>query len=76
MSFKLTPQEAKDFRERWRIANERIDQELLNTPPEVKLKQLAALFQAAADFGWTRSNEDDQTWRKWKIIRESYVRSS
>lgn len=76
MSLKLTSQEAIDFRERWRLANERTDQELLNTPPEVKLKQLAALFQAAADFGWTRSNEEDQTWRKWKIIREFYAGTS
>lgn len=76
MSLKLTPQEAKNFKERWRLANERIDEELLNTPPEMKLKQLAALFKAATDFGWSGSNEDDQTWRKWKIIRESYVRSS
>ncbi|QQS47645.1 MAG: hypothetical protein IPM66_03030 [Acidobacteriota bacterium] len=73
MSLKLTPEEAKDFKERWRLANERIDQELLNTPPEVKLKQLEALFQAVADFGWTRSTEDDQTWRRWKIIREFYA---
>lgn len=76
MSLKLTPEEAKDFKERWRLVNERIDQELLNTPPEVKLKQLQALFQAAADFGWARTPEDDQTWRRWKIIREFYAGSN
>ncbi len=78
MTLKLTKEEALEFKERWRLANQRINQELLNTPPEVKLKQLAALFGAAATFGWTlpRASEDDQTWQRWKIIRESYAGSN
>lgn len=77
MVIKLSKKDALEFRERWLLANERIDQEFLKTPPEVKLKQLAALFEAAADFGWTepKTSEVNQVWQRWKIIRESYAGS-
>jgi len=40
----ITKQQAQDFKDRWKFVNDFIAQQIRNTPGEVKLQQLSAMF--------------------------------
>ncbi len=60
------------YKERWRLANEAITEDLRHTPVEVKLRQLAVMFEAAHSLGWSdrlRQGEEDVR-QRWRLLRE------
>lgn len=68
----MTKKEARLFRSRWELVNERIAEEIRETPMLEKLRQLAIMFQAGKALGWTermRVGEEDIQ-RRWQRLRE------
>jgi hypothetical protein len=53
MSRRLSKAEARAFRARWRLVNDREELELRSTPANVKLLQFNTLLAWAREFGWT-----------------------
>ena len=52
----MTEAEARAFQTRWKLVNEREDEELRITPVHVKLQQFNMLLSWARCFGWTRES--------------------
>ena len=67
----MNREEAKLFKERWKLVNETINEEIRNTPIETKLQQLAIMFATSQIFDWTSSQEDIEIVRKrWQRLKE------
>ncbi|MBK8316947.1 MAG: hypothetical protein IPL01_24225 [Acidobacteria bacterium] len=73
----MTKEQAREYIDRWRLVNEHIKQEIRETPPELKLKQMAAIFGAAEYLGWKAppSHDDEQASERWRILREIYAKT-
>ncbi|HEX3147286.1 MAG TPA: hypothetical protein VHR66_04340 [Gemmataceae bacterium] len=73
MSRRLSKAEAQAFRTRWRLANEREEQELQSTPLEVKLQQFNTLLAWAHQLGWTTDpKEEAEVRERWVRLRNAY----
>jgi hypothetical protein len=72
---KMTKADGLAFKERWRLANEFIDEEIRNTSPATKLQQLANLYEAAIYFGWFEKLRQDEelVWERWQQLRAKYA---
>jgi len=70
----MTKLDGRQFVKRWKAINAFERQELRNTPPAEKFRQLEALMQSAPAFGWNgeeqKSTEAVRT--RWRRLRESY----
>lgn len=73
---RLTKEDGRKFLQRWRAVNERECQELRDTPPEQKLRQLGSLLALAQGLGWNQllGEGEEETRRRWQQIRKSYER--
>jgi hypothetical protein len=74
----MTKEEAKAFKERWRAVNERIDEEIRNTPTTRKLQQLSSLYNFALTMGWLDrlGLDEEQVWIRWQELRMRYAAST
>lgn len=71
MSRRITADEARAFRDRWRLVNEREIAEMRATPPAEKFRQLANLVESAKALGWTRDEAaETEVWERWALLRE------
>ncbi len=70
----ISPEEARAFRERWRLVAEAEREELRRTPLEVKAAQLASLMASVRDLGWDEAlaAEDEAVWRRWQALRAKW----
>ena len=67
----MTREEALQFKERWRIADERIIQEIRNAEPEVRLKQLRTMFASASLFNRPDlSSEEEAVRARWCLLKD------
>lgn len=68
----MTKDEARQFTERWRLVNEFVTEEVRRTPPEVKLRQLAVLYEAGRTLGWTEklAAGEDEVRERWRVLKE------
>ncbi|MCI0390254.1 MAG: hypothetical protein MOB07_16010 [Acidobacteria bacterium] len=68
----MTKEEALLFKSRWRLANERIAQEIRKTSVLTKLHQLALMFAAGEALGWSeRMREgEEEIYERWQRLRE------
>ncbi|MDX2034388.1 MAG: hypothetical protein SF339_27180 [Blastocatellia bacterium] len=68
----MTKEEARLFRSRWQLANERIAEEIRGTPMVEKLRQLAIMFQAGQALGWTERMRagEEEIQQRWQRLRE------
>ena len=63
--------EAKLFKERWKLVNETINEEIRDTPVEMKLQQLAILFAFGQTMGWTENQTEVELVRnRWLLLKE------
>ena len=70
---RMSRKEAKLFKERWKLVNEKINEEIRNTPIETKLQQLAIMFGAGQFFDWTGSQEEIEIIRnRWQQLKERF----
>jgi hypothetical protein len=65
----LTPEDAHQFLERWRLVEEQEIRELRNTPIETKARQLAALMASRGLFG-----EDPEREKGVREVRARWAR--
>jgi hypothetical protein len=65
----MTKEEALLFKQRWRLVNDRINDEVRQTPVSVKLQQLAIMFAAGPSLGWADNERAGE-----KEVRARWVR--
>lgn len=67
----LTRKEARAFRARWEMVNAAERIELLKTPLDHKLRQLAALMASVQPLGWTDAlaAEEAEVRARWNRLR-------
>jgi hypothetical protein len=70
---KMTKAEAQAWMARWRLVNEAERKELQATPPEVSLRQLAALMASVDQISWREALEAEQAevWERWNRLRKA-----
>ena len=70
----MTKEEALQFKERWKLVNDFTDEEARLTPPDVKLRQVALLYEAAQAFGWAEAlrEGEDEVHERWRRLKEFY----
>lgn len=70
----MTKEEALAFKERWRLVNEFINEEIRQTPLSVKLQQFASMVQFARAMGWEEklSQDDAEARAKWLRLQTAY----
>ena len=55
----MTKEEARAWRERWRLVNEFEREELRTTPTEVKVRQFLSVMRLGRAMGWLDQPTDD-----------------
>lgn len=70
----LSKAEVQAWRQRWRLANEAERAELQATPPEEKLRQLAALMASVDAMGWREAlaGEEEVVRQRWLRLRRAW----
>lgn len=70
----ITKKEAMAFKMRWEIVNEAERQELRETPPSKKLKQLSVLMGWVKDFKWDNAMkaEESEVRERWIKLKRLY----
>lgn len=69
----LTPEQAHNYLDRWKLVSEMEAQELRDTPLEIKVRQLAILMASRHLFEEDQDREDgiSMVRERWARIRES-----
>ena len=66
----MTKQEAQQFKDRWKSVNDFIAHQIRNTPGEIKLQQLSAMFI----IGQRRSSaflaEEQEVRNRWRLLKQ------
>jgi hypothetical protein len=65
----MTREEALQFKARWQLVNERIDEEIRQTPIEIRFEQLVRLHSFGKSLGW-----GDKRFRKEREVRARWQR--
>lgn len=70
----LTKAQARAFRERWQLVNDREAEELRSASLEVKLPQFMTLLGWARQFGWTEalSEGEAEVRERWARLRKAH----
>jgi hypothetical protein len=70
----MTREEAEQFKARWKLVNDFTDEEARRTPPEVKLRQTALLYEATHAFGWAEKlrEGEEEVRERWRRLKEFY----
>jgi hypothetical protein len=68
----MKKEEALLFKSRWRLANERIAEEIRSTPTITKLYQLATMFATGRSLGWWERMRvgEEEVRERWQRLRE------
>ncbi len=76
MTVHITREQARAWKERWRLVREREIQELRETPMEVKAAQTAAMMAMAPYFPETEQEriEREEMRERWAELRRRYGR--
>lgn len=74
MKRSMTKRAAQQFVKRWKAVNDYERQELRNTPPPEKFRQLEALMQSATVFGWDGEDREatEAVRTRWTRLRDRY----
>jgi len=67
----MTKREASEFKERWRLVNSFIADEIRNTTPQIKLQQLRVLFNSNRLFRSAETKKQvDVVRARWNRLKE------
>lgn len=74
MSRRMTPKEGRSWAKRWQRVRAAEVVELRRTPPEVRLRQLAALMDSVGPLGWSEALADGEAEvrARWIKLRKAY----
>ncbi|MCC2669526.1 MAG: hypothetical protein K0Q72_1997 [Armatimonadetes bacterium] len=56
---RMTAEEVRAWKDRWKLVNQREIEELRNTPVEKKFRQLVQLHEAGKRNGWLERSDED-----------------
>jgi hypothetical protein len=69
----MTGEEARQFKARWELAEEVMAEEIRRTPPSVKLRQVALMYEASRHLNWNDApREEEKVRERWRVLRERY----
>lgn len=66
----ITKQQAHEFKARWKLVNDFIAQEIRNTPPEIKLQKLSALFIVGKSRSPAFLAEEQEVRDRWCLLKQ------
>jgi hypothetical protein len=67
----MTKEEARLYKERWRLVNELTDDEARRMPLSERLRDLEMLYQFGQALGWpNQDDEEEEVWARWNRLRE------
>ena len=66
----MTKQEAQEFKERWKFVNDFIAHETRNTPGEIKLQQLSAMFIIGKSRSPAFLAEEQEVRNRWRLLKQ------
>ncbi|HEY3136396.1 MAG TPA: hypothetical protein VGL29_10250 [Blastocatellia bacterium] len=67
----MTKEEARRFKEGWRLVNEFTNEEARRKTVSQRLRELEMLYEFGKEMGWTKSdNEQEEVWARWNRLRE------
>jgi hypothetical protein len=72
----MTKDEARLFKQRWQLVNDRVIEEVRETPITVKLQQLAIMFAAGQALGWAdkqKRGEEEVRARRARLKERAHV---
>ena len=70
----ITKAEGRAYLARWKLVNEAEIEELRSTPPEEKLRQLAALMASVEALGWSEPLQagEAEVRERWRRLRKAW----
>jgi hypothetical protein len=66
----MTKEEAREFKERWRLVNEFTNQEARRRTVSGRLRDLEILYQFGQEIGWVNRDDDEDVRERWNRLRE------
>lgn len=66
----ITKQEAQAFKDRWKFVNNFIAEQIRNTPAEIKLQQLSAMFIVGQSRSAVSLAEEDEVHNRWGFLKQ------
>jgi hypothetical protein len=68
----VTKEEARQFKERWKLVNEVTIEEARRMPVSFKLQQLTLMYEAGQTLGWhkTLKEGEDEVRERWRRLKE------
>ena len=66
----ITKEEAQAFRDRWKFVNDFIAHEIRNTPSEIKLQQLTAMFIIGKSRSPAFLAEEQEVRNRWCLLKQ------
>lgn len=73
--WKITKEQAREYKRRWRLVNQAEIEELRRTPMEVKFRQLQMLMASVDEMGWRAGLEEgvEEVRERWALLRRKWV---
>jgi hypothetical protein len=67
----MTKEEARAWRDRWKLVNEAEKHELRETSMDHKLRQVVVMMSAARELGWTEAlrEGEEEVRDRWNALR-------
>ena len=66
----ITKQEAQEFEDRWKFVNDFIAHQIRNTPGEIKLEQLSAIFIIGQSRSSAYLAEEQEVRNRWCLLKQ------
>ena len=66
----MAKQQAHEFKDRWKFVNDFIAQQIRNTPSEVKLQQLSAMFIIGQSRSPAFLVEEQEVRNRWRLLKQ------
>ena len=66
----ITKQQAHEFKARWKLVNDFIAEQVRNTPNEIKLQQLSAMFIAGKSRSPDFLAEEQEVRNRWCLLKQ------
>ena len=66
----MTKQEAQGFKDRWKLVNDFIAHQIRNTPGDIKLQQLNAMFIIGKSRSPAFLAEEQQVRDRWRLLKQ------
>lgn len=66
----MTKREAHEFKDRWKFVNHFLSRQIRNTPPEIKLQQMSAMFIIGSGRSPILTAEEEEVRDRWRFLKQ------